>query len=203
LNITRQYNKARAMVLAGGYDALLCVESDMIVPPDTLTRLVACESDVAYGLYVFRHTKHTWSAYTSLADATGRSLSDDADEARSKWGAVLDVAGVGLGCTLVKRNVLEQIDFRLAPDAPDKTACDWLFSIDCQANGFAQRCDTGLVCGHQSYKPYPMVLWPDITAEKLYRRESLPGVKMEPIKAGDTFGVGLGELVLSKAAMSG
>jgi hypothetical protein len=200
LNITHQYNKARAMTLEGGYDALLCVESDMIVPPDTLTRLVACESDVAYGLYVFRHTKHAWSAYTSMEYTTGRSLSDDPDLAREVFGQVVDVEGVGLGCTLIKRSVLEGVAFRLQPDAPDKTSCDWTFALDCKAYNYTQRCDTGLVCGHLSYKPYPMALWPDITTDKLYRRDTLPGVEMKAIKDGDQFNIGLGELMLSRAA---
>lgn len=187
------------MMLNGRYDALLTIESDMIVPPDTLQRLVACESGVAYGLYVFRHTRHNWSAYISLAETTGRSISDDADEARAAWGTVKDVAGVGLGCTLIRRDVLEAIPFRLFEDAPDKTACDWAFAYDCQQVGITQRCDLGVVCGHQTYKPYPMILWPDPNDPRLYRRESLGGVTMKEIKPGDQFNVGMGEMMLAGA----
>lgn len=199
-NILHQYTKARQRALSGGYDALLTVESDMIVPPDTLQRLLACESGVAYGLYVFRHTKHTWSAYTSIAERSGRSLSEDQIAAREAWGTVLDVAGVGLGCTLIGRDVLERVPFRLFEDAPDKTACDWVFAYDCNQAGVTQRCDLGVVCGHQSYKPYPMILWPDPDEPRLYRRETLDGVTMKQIQPGDQFHAGMGETMLAKAA---
>jgi hypothetical protein len=196
LNITHQYNKARARVLDGGYDALMCVESDMIIPPDTLKRLAACESDVAYGLYVFRHTRHTWSAYLDLQQTSGISVSEDRHGALSMWGRVVDVAGVGLGCTLIRRNALERVKFRLSDTEPTKTACDWHFALDAASEGLLQRCDLGVVCGHQSYTPYPMILWPDITQTRLYRRETLEGVKMEPIKPGQQFSVGMGETML-------
>jgi len=186
-------------VLAGDYDALLCVESDMIIPPDTLTRLAACKSDVAYGLYVFRHTKHAWSAYETMEETSGRSISEDAIRARAKWGSVIDVAGVGLGCTLIKRTVLEHVPFRLSADAPDKTSCDWTFALDCHDYGFTQRCDLGVVCGHITYKPYPLIVWPDIDAPKLYRRETLEGVALKQIQPGDQFNVGMGETMLMKA----
>jgi hypothetical protein len=196
LNITYQYNKARALALDGGYDALMCVESDMIIPHDALERLAACESDVAYGLYIFRHTRHAWSAYTNLEGQRGESLSADPDRARALWGQVLDVAGVGLGCTLIRRNALERVKFRLFEDNPSQTACDWLFAQDVASEGLSQRCDLGVVCGHQSYTPYPMTLWPDITQTSLYRRESFEGVKLEPIKPGQQFKVGMGETML-------
>src|SRR5512139_3881504 len=186
-------------VIDGGYDYLLTVESDMIIPPDTLTRLMALDAGVAYGLYVHRHTRHNWSAYTSLKSKEGHSLSVDPDAARSAWGTVMDVAGVGLGCTLISKNTLKRIPFRLFSDAPDKTACDWAFAFDCAIQGISQRCDLGVVCGHQSYTPYPMIIWPDPNEPNLYRRESLPGVEMKEIKPGDQFHIGMGEMVLAKA----
>jgi hypothetical protein len=92
------------------------------------------------------------------------------------------------------------LPFRLYSNTPDKVACDWVFAQDVRAAGFRQRCDLGAVCGHLSYTPYPMIVWPDPEADKLYRRESLPGVKQKEIKPGDQFNVGMGETVLFKAA---
>ncbi len=197
-NIVYQYNKARRLALGGNYDALLCVESDMVVPHDALQRLAALDCGVAYGLYVFRHTKHAWSAYTEMSDKSGTSLSENVGEAKAAWGKVIDVAGVGLGCTLISRNTLSRLQFRASPD--NKAACDWTFALDCKRFGITQRCDLGVVCGHLSYTPYPQALWPDIEAPNLYRRETLPGVEMKAIKPGDQFHIGMGETVLVKAA---
>jgi hypothetical protein len=42
-----------------------------------------------------------------------------------------------------------------------------------------------------------MIVWPDIEQPRLYRRESLPGVKMEQIQPGQQFHVGMGEMMLA------
>lgn len=182
-NVTHNFNFARRYMLGGGYDALLCIEADMIVPPDTIQRLTACDSDVAYGLYVFRHGKRDWSAYMELEKSRGRSLCEDPSRARELWGQVINVAGVGLGCTLIRRHVLERTDFHAHPEAY-LVSCDWMLALDCQRYGYTQRCDTGLVCGHLSYKPFPMALWPDPTGQpkRMYRIEPLDGVVFKPLQ---------------------
>ena len=38
-NLQLNYEKARQVVLRDGYAALWCVENDMLVPPDALTKL--------------------------------------------------------------------------------------------------------------------------------------------------------------------
>lgn len=200
-NVMHNYNYARRMFLAGGYDALLTVEADMVIPPDALRRLLACDADVSYGLYVFRHTQRTWSAYTRLDEYQGRSISQDKDAARAAWGTVIDVEGVGMGCTLIRRHVLEHLGFHLDP-VVRLLACDWLLARDCKRYGYTQRCDLGVVCGHLSYRPYPQILWPDPDYEEMYRVETLPGVSFEPIPAGKPFEmhVGLGRSEILKAA---
>ena len=51
----RQSTMKRSMALAGGFDALLLVENDMILPPDALLKMAAVDADVVCGLYVNRH----------------------------------------------------------------------------------------------------------------------------------------------------
>lgn len=219
VNITHNYNVARQAALDGGYDAMLSIECDMIVPPDTIQRLIDCESDIAYGLYVFRHGFYRWSAYTELGLFGGWSISRNPAEAKAAWGKVIDVAGVGLGCTLIRRHVLEQVPFRLYDGNDDDWiiseyaeqaarvgldlsqpkhkmfANDWLFAMDAQHYGFTQRCDLGLVCGHLSYKPFPLALWPDPDAERLYQRKPLSGVTFEPAERIEV-ACGMGETLV-------
>jgi hypothetical protein len=190
-NVTHNYERARRQALAGDYDALLTVESDMIIPPDTLIKLASCEADVAYGLYVWRHGRRKWSAYSELEEKRGVSLSEHPARARALWGQVVDVAGVGLGCTLIRRQVLTGINFRIG-DNP-KVANDWYFALDCQESGFSQRAHLGVVCGHQSYKPWPQIIWPTNTG-KLYAVESLEKPLERPLSEGAiTVRTGMGE----------
>jgi hypothetical protein len=181
--IADKYNAGRTKALEGGYDAMLTIESDMVVPQDAITRLLACDADVAYGMYIFRRMPYAWSAYSYMfeeARMTGIPLSNVPERARADWGKVVDVDGVGLGCTLIKRHVLEASPFRadggLHADGT-RSHCDWYFAIDVLNAGFTQRCDTGLLCGHiteldRDGKVNPSVLWPDIDAPELVRFET-------------------------------
>jgi len=192
-NIVIHHNRAREMAINGEYDALLSIESDMIVPSDTIEQLLSCGSDIAYGLYVWRNKPHRWSAYKDLTLFGGHSISHNHDgkEARGAWGKIIDVAGLGMGCTLIKRNALRAIEFRLHdgrhswiqeeyaeqiaalridPYRPHEgMVCDdWLLAMDAQHYGFSQRAHLGVVCGHIADDG---VIWPDPNDGQLYRIE--------------------------------
>lgn len=157
-NITRKYNQAREMALSGGYDALLTIEADMIVPRQTLKRLAGVEADVAYGLYVSRHGRHPWLAFSEITPEIrgSASMGETWQERERLWGQVVETRGVGMGCTLIWRHVLEAIEFRVLDEM---VANDWYFSVDLQERGFVQKHDCGVVCGHmEGYLTY----WPDI-----------------------------------------
>lgn len=158
-NITHNYNHARQIALFGGYDALLTIEADMIVSPLALAELVeameTAEARVAYGLYVFRELEQLnyVVTLTKHSKATG-SL----DYIVENLEQVVDCVGLGLGCTLIHRDVLAALPFRLYDEAPGMLACDWRFSIDCQENGFKQVMNLAVHCGHITHDG--RVLWP-------------------------------------------
>lgn len=169
--ITRKYQHARRQFLAGDYDAMLTVEADMLVPPHALTSLLATGADVAYGLYCWRHAilGYAWSAYSVVGGDSGtggRSLSDDPSEAQRLWGRTVRTQGVGLGCTLIRRNVLEAIDF----DRRGTASNDWFFALDCQTAGFTQAHDLSVVCGHIQDD---RIVYPDPAAPGLARWQPL------------------------------
>lgn len=167
-NITRKYERGRQMALDLGYDAMLCLEDDIIVPPDAIERLLACNADIAYGLVCWRHGTPVWSARVEEeGQPLGRVLSEMPARARSSWGTVIDVVGVGMACTLIRRNVLEALRFRLEVKHP--VCCDWWLAKDAVRFGFSQRADLGLICGHITPNPTPRVIWPDANEERLWR----------------------------------
>ena len=166
-NITRKLNHAREVCLRGDYAAMLIVEDDMLAPPDALLKLMQVEAEVVYGLCCFRHGTPGWSARTRLTATEVAGLADDADRARAAWGQVVDVAGVGTYCTLLRREVVEALPFRLVEEQP--VCCDWWLSVDCQQAGFGQKAHLGVVCGHITPWPTPRVIWPDANEERLWR----------------------------------
>jgi hypothetical protein len=175
--ITDKYNAARAIVLAQGYDALLTVESDMRVPADALERLAATGADVAYATYGFRRGDPPLLNAFSVMDPdamAGYALSRVPERLRAAWGQVVEVDGVGLGCTLIRRAALAAVPFRIDRTRPHQDGtfshCDWYFALDCVERDIRQVAHLGVLCGHispcdLSGAVAPSVLWPDIDAE--------------------------------------
>jgi len=204
-NIAHNYEKARRWAIEQDYDYLFTVEADMIIPPDALVKLLdVCENqgaDVAYGLYCFRNTS-TWSAWTHLNMDYGRSIRKDPAAAKEAWGKVIEVAGVGLGCTLISRKVLETLTFH-TDEAHPTVHNDWVFAHELQQAGFKQKCDMSVVCGHISMTPLPRVIWPDPDAPRLYRNDFINGIEvnekgevMMDIGSLGEFDITLGDLVI-------
>lgn len=166
--ITAQYNEARHLALEGGYDALLTVECDMLVPANAIRRLRRCNADIAYGLYILRRPPWEWNAYSVMEGMAAWPLSQVEERARKEWGEVVEVDGIGLGCTLIQRKVLERVRFRadgLLHQDGNRSYNDWYFACDAREAGFAQRCDTSVVCGHihpqdEQGRDRPSVIWP-------------------------------------------
>lgn len=166
-NLIDKHNQARRMALEGGYDALFLVEADMVIPQNALLRLAAIDTDVAYGLYVSRHGSHQWLAFSSLRDHTGKSIDRDRRYCAQVWGKVIETKGVGMGCTLIRRNVLEKIEFTRRGSCAD----DWYFSLDCIEAGFTQKHDLGVVCGHILGSNGAGTAWPNIHKQEMVEIE--------------------------------
>jgi hypothetical protein len=134
--------------LAGGYDALLTVEHDMVLPPGAVERLWAVDADVVYGVYLLRHGSNVVNA---LEASQGRNIGMSLTFAprllaQAQRAGVVEVSGVGFGCTLMRREVLERIPFR--PDGEGGQAPDIPFATDCVRAGVRQVAHFGVLCGH-------------------------------------------------------
>lgn len=156
-NILHQYIRGRETFLAGRYDAMLVIESDIIPPPDTLKRLAALGSDVAYGVYRFRHSDiiNVFERYPGTPRNEGESLSIWPEKlADALRRGHLPCSGGGLGCALIRRRVLEAIPFR----NEETGACDTPFNRDVMRLGYRQMADMGVTCGHKD--EMGKVIWP-------------------------------------------
>lgn len=130
LNVLAQYQLARKMVLSEDYDALLAVEHDMRLPDKgAVQRMWDTDAGVVYAPYLLRHGQPSISLWRKEErPEMGLTLSLYGSELkRYRELGVGPVSGVGLGCTLIRRKVLEAIPFRGKPGV----ACDMPFAIDC------------------------------------------------------------------------
>jgi len=154
-NCNFQFQKGRRLALDGGYDGLLLVEHDMIVPADGLQKLWETPAAVVYGAYMLRHGMHCLNLFQNLGrGAIGMSLSLYPRELtamrRRGWG---DVSGVGFGCLLIRAGVLGDVPFRNTESAPDLP-----FAHDCATRGIRQVGRTDVECGH--IVETGITLWP-------------------------------------------
>ena len=163
-NLLAKERRARDVFLSGGYDLYLQIEDDVIVPPDLLLGLESVGADIAYALIVARH-QHFWGPAVRLGPGDGGLQTFDSlpDVRRAVWGRVVPCMGCGLYATLIRRPVLEQLNFELR----GSRASDWYLAQDAHAAGFTQMAHMGLLCGHIDGE---RVLWPD---PNCYRVEAL------------------------------
>jgi hypothetical protein len=146
-NVVAQYQRAWQMAKAGGYEALLTVEHDMVLPPDAIEKLWNTDAPVVYGVYMLRHGTPTLSAWRyENSNCLGMSLSlypKELRQARERgW---VEVCGVGWGCTLIRREVFERLTVR-GNDEHD--AGDLAFGGDCIRAGIKQIARFDVPCGH-------------------------------------------------------
>ena len=163
-NHLHQYQRGRELFLAGSFDAMLVVESDIIPPPDALLRLAALPCDVAFGAYLFRQGTH----HVNIVErrdpwpAQVRSMDGVLTATEGLWRAaqavgVIDCNGSGLGCTLIRRAVLEAAPFVGDPHG-GFFDFSWVQTVTVQ--GWRMMADCGLHCGHVDTDG--RVLWPEV-----------------------------------------
>lgn len=153
--------------LSAGYDAVLSVEYDNVIPPDTIQRLVVVDADVAHGLYCNRRPPYLWLANIETNTNQGITFARNAATVQGAWGNIVQTQGVGLGCTLIHRHVLDTIQFRREPGHP--CADDWFFALDCVAAGYRLAHDCGCIVGH-ILDDGQRIVWPSLE-EPFYRIE--------------------------------
>lgn len=182
-NHLHQYKRGREAFLRGRYDAMLIVESDIIPPADALQRLAQVGTDVAYGVYRFRGSDivNIFERYRDRNGIRARNIGESLSVRHSVFRravrmGVYPCSGAGFGCVLIKRKVLEQIEFRV--EYPKNGSyCDSFWTEDVYRAGFTMAADMRVVCGHKDENGE--ILWPkmprmDRTAMEL-RDESQSG----------------------------
>lgn len=167
-NTLHQYKLARRITLEEGYDYLFTVEHDMIIPEDALVKLLEVDAGVAYGVYRFRQKPAVLNVYRAVgikARWPNKSLDYFPElRERARRAVITECSGLGFGCTLIKREVLEQVEMRRF-EAGGHPSPDMQFAADCMRLGIVMKAHFGVPCGH--IKRDGSVLWPDERGEEL------------------------------------
>jgi len=133
-----------------GYDYLFSVDSDIAFSPDTLIKLLAHDKDIVSGLYIqripgqhileiYEHTLQGGVAQMPYGKLKGRSL--------------VEVAGCGFGCVLVKAEVMQaigypQFKYHSAISHNETISEDVYFCEQARNKGFKIWADPSILCRH-------------------------------------------------------
>jgi len=149
--IIRGRNLARRAFLESDADYLFFLDSDVIMRPDYLARLVAHGKDIVSGLYLANFIIDGKQqilpvAYERVDDRRVRHmLRHEIQEEH-----LIPVGCAGLGCVLLSQRVMKKISFRNIGESTTGGE-DAAFYKDAIMAGFTPYCDTSIKCLHMKY----------------------------------------------------
>lgn len=155
-DFVRGYNCARARnmiadeAIRHGCEYVLMVDSDMIIPSNTLTSMLKDPIDLCLGCYP---RKNTSNGTLELFKLNQKDFIDtySSDELKSRAGKI-DVKGGGFGCALVRVEALKRLQrpyFKYVEyDSGDVLSEDNYFCGQMTKAGFKVQADIDVKCGH-------------------------------------------------------
>jgi hypothetical protein len=145
-------NKARQMALSSDADYFLFLDSDVVLPTNAISsfglQLSKTKIEIICGWYKTKVGDH-WVAGNWVADNTFQNFLQPA-------ASVVKTDMIGLGCVMMKRQVLADVEFRdgttteakFAEGAPMYLGPCLQFGNDCADKGRRAFMDGDVVCGH-------------------------------------------------------
>ena len=141
-------NKIAKIAMDGGYDRVLMVDSDMIVPPDTLTRFLEEPVDVISGACPRKNTRKKEAVLVKFGteDFWDCYRYDELTEDRMR------IKGCGCACIMISADVFRGMEYPyfkyVTYDEGHMLSEDYYFCAKAQTAGFEIWADTRVRCGH-------------------------------------------------------
>jgi glycosyltransferase involved in cell wall biosynthesis len=132
------------------YDYLFSVDSDIVLPKDTLTKMINHNKDLVSGLYIQRKPgEHILEIY--FPNQLGGVSNVPYDSIKNA--GLIEIAGCGFGCVLVKSEVIRTIGYpqfvyKSALDHNNTVSEDVYFCAKAKEKGFKLFADTSILCDH-------------------------------------------------------
>ena len=132
-------------------DAVLWLDSDMIIPPDAMTKLSAhLESgkDFVTGLYFRRRSPFTPVLFKRLLLTKEQGEHENYNDYPKD--SVFEVEGCGFGCVMTRTSMLEDVmlNYGTAFEPMNNLGEDLAFSARARELGYRIYCDSTIKCGH-------------------------------------------------------
>lgn len=140
-------NQLAAQALKAEADYILWLDSDMIVPPDVIPRMIKHMEDgkdFVSGIYFRRRAPFAPVLYSRI-DREGHADFNDYPE-----DTVFEIAGAGFGCCMTRVSMLEDIalNFKDWFTPFNNYGEDLSFCLRALECGYKLYCDSTIKCGH-------------------------------------------------------
>lgn len=132
------------------YDYLFSVDSDIVLPKNTLRNFIAADKDIISGLYIQRiPNTHTLEIYMDTPNGGCTNMPYELIKNRG----IVEIAGCGFGCVLIKSEVFRTIpyphfEYHSAINHRDTISEDIDFAIKARKHGFKLWADSSIHCEH-------------------------------------------------------
>lgn len=134
-----------------GYDYILWIDSDMIIPKNTLIQLLSHDKDIVSGVYAYKLLPTQGQGRNAVAKRYKKDAKDTYEDISlseiRESERLMEIDGVGFGCVLTKVDVFKNIKkpwFRYTPNMGE----DIYFCRKAQKAGYKVYLDTSIRCGH-------------------------------------------------------
>ncbi|MBI5391844.1 glycosyltransferase family 2 protein [Candidatus Woesearchaeota archaeon] len=162
-------NVLRQKALDKGYDYFLCLEQDVVPPPNIIELLLSAEKDLVTGIaphLLVREHKTQEIALLAFHDKNnpGKYVYIDWNSAQQYNEGLLEVDYCAMTCFLFSKNILKKIPFRYELTEATKTNPrnllwhDFTYCIDAQKLGFKIYAHLGAKCEHYFYGGFSLTL---------------------------------------------
>lgn len=146
------------------YDYLLSVDSDIVLPKDSLKKMLEADKDIISGLYIQRIPgTQTLEVYMDTPNGGCTNIPYSLIENLS----VVEIAACGMGCALIKGDVFRKIPYphfvyKEALNHAETVSEDVYFCMNARKFGFKVWADPSIRCDHIGNTTYAL----DTVAEK-------------------------------------
>ncbi|MBW2967092.1 glycosyltransferase family 2 protein [Candidatus Woesearchaeota archaeon] len=161
-------NAVKKHFLDRDHTHLLFIEPDIMLPERAISKLLFNGKDIVSGVCLsnMRIGDHYEIAPT-LFDFAGDDSVRMMELKEVLDGRLIEIFGSGLGCTLIKRTVLDKVNFRSMPNG---TGDDIAFFVDARQQGFDAFADTKVKCNR-------MVKPKGNPANDVFSFDAYPGIR--------------------------
>lgn len=147
-NIAQVRNLIASWIQKGDYEYLFSVDSDIVLPKDTLTKMIAHDKDIVSGVYIQRKANREIPEIYRWKDSHLTNVTLD----ELKPHGLQKIDACGFGCVLIKAHVIKTMPYpHFVYEMDHMTAApseDVYFAMKAAHYNFSLYVDSTIMCGH-------------------------------------------------------